>query len=213
MNKTCPVCNNYAASRLKKGNVEYCQCSSCGTLFSNPLEQEGLVGGGNEIPRNTLQNHIRIARIDELTQKMKKEHVHILDYGAGHGYLVNDLRSAGYINTEGFDPYNPEFSKFPERNKYDIITCIECLEHTSAPFYELEVMNRSLMRNGIVIFETSFVDVAAEENIELEDFEYINAEVGHATIFSHWGLDLLMALRGFKPIQHWNRHCRAYAKR
>lgn len=211
--KTCPVCSNVAPPRLKKGNIEYCQCSSCGTLFSDPIDQDGLVGGGNEIPRNTLQNHIRIARVDELTQKMKKEDVHILDYGAGHGYLVKDLREAGYVNTQGFDPFNSEFSKFPERNKYDIITCIECLEHTSVPFVELDVMNRSLMRNGIVIFETSFIDVATEERIELENFEYINAEVGHATIFSHWGLDLLMAIKGFKPIQHWNRHTRAYAKR
>lgn len=213
MNKNCPICNNAATPRLRKGKVEYCQCGSCGTLFSDPIDQDGLVGGGNEIPRNSLQNHIRIARVDELTQNFKKEDVHILDYGAGHGYLVNDLKTAGYISTQGFDPYNPEFSKFPERNKYDIVTCIEVIEHTSAPFVELDVMCRSLMRNGIVIFETSFIDVAEEEGIALEDFEYINAEVGHSTIFSHWGLDLLMSIKGFNPIQHWNRHCRAYSKR
>jgi hypothetical protein len=213
MKKSCPICNNAAPPRLKKGNVEYCQCSSCGTLFSEPIDQEGMVGGGNEVPRNELQNHIRIARVDELVAKMKKEDVYILDYGAGHGGLVKDLKTAGYINTVGFDPYNPEFSKFPERNKYDIITCIEVIEHTSAPYIELDVMCRSLMRNGIVIFETSFVDVATEENIELENFEYICPEVGHSTLFSHWGFDLILAIKGFRPIQHWNRHCRAYAKR
>ena len=210
-NKTCPICNNVAPPRLKKGNVEYCQCSSCGTLFSEPLPNEDMVGGGNEIPRNVDQNHIRIARIDELTVKMKKEDVRILDFGCGSGMLLNDFRKAGY-NCDGYDAYSNEFSRFPEKNKYDIVTVVEVVEHLSAPFVEIDVISRSLMTNGIVMFETSFTDVAEEEGIALEDFFYVEPSVGHSTIFSHWGLDLLMALKGFKPIQHWNRHVRGYQK-
>jgi hypothetical protein len=212
MNRSCPICNNYAPIRLKKGNVEYYQCGSCGTLFSDPIDQEGLVGGSNEIPRNTLQNHIRIARVDELTAKMGKEGVHILDYGAGHGYLVNDLRTAGYVNTQGFDPYNPEFSKFPERNKYDIVTLIEVGEHLSVPFVEFDVINRSLLKKGCLIIESSYVDVAEQEGISLEDFFYVEPSVGHSTIFSHHGLDVLMCQKGFTPRQHFDRHVRLYQK-
>lgn len=209
--RICTICNNIAPVRLTKGTIEYFQCSSCGTLFSESLNNEGMVGGGNEISRNVEQNHIRIARIDELTRNMKKEDVHILDFGCGSGMLVNDLLKYGY-NCDGYDPYNPEFSRFPQKDKYDIVTCVECIEHTSSPYVELDVIHRSLMRNGVIMIETSFIQVAEEEGIALEDFFYIDPSVGHSTIFSHWGLDLLMAKKQFDPIQHWNRHVRGYKK-
>ena len=73
-------------------------------------------------------------------------------------------------------------------------------------------MLRSLIYGGIVMVETSFIDVANEENIPLEDFFYIAPQAGHSTIFSHHGLDLLFTLKGFAPIQHWNRHVRGFVK-
>ena len=61
--------------------------------------------------------------------------------------------------------------------------------------------------------ETSFVDIAAQEGIELEDFFYIEPSVGHSTIFSHHGLDLLMATKGLPPLQHFNRNVRLFYKK
>lgn len=210
--KTCPCCNNHAHLRLTKGTTEYFQCTSCRTLFSDPLNNEDMVGGGNEEQRNLEQNHLRIERIDRLTLGMQKEDVFILDFGCGHGKLVNDLRLAGYVNTFGYDCYNPEFSRLPEKNKYHIITAIEVCEHTSAPFVEMDVMYRSLVNKGVAIIESSYVNIADEEGIELEVFFYIEPSVGHATIFSHHGLDVLMCLKGFTPQSHFNRQVRTYQK-
>lgn len=211
MDKICPCCNNAAFPRLIKKNVQYHQCSSCQTLFSDPLDNADMVGGGNEVNRNQLENHLRIGRINEMVLGMAKEDVHILDFGCGHGYLIADLKAAGY-NCDGYDAYNEDFSKLPPNNKYHIITAVEVIEHCSRPFAELDVIKRSLVDFGVVMFETSFVDIPKEDGIALEDFFYIEPSVGHATIFSHHGLDVLMSLRGFKPIQHFNRNVRLYQK-
>lgn len=207
----CPICNNHMEFRLRKESTDYFQCTSCLSLLSEPLENSNMVGGGSEIPRNTEQNHLRIARIDNAFRSRKKENVYVLDFGCGTGYLRKDLITAGY-RCDGYDAYNEEFSKLPEKNKYNVVTCIECIEHTSSPYVEIDVMYRALVPGGLLMIESSFVNVAWEEKIELEDFFYISPSVGHASIFSHHGLDVLLCRRGFIPVQHWDRHVRAFVK-
>ena len=210
--KICPVCSNAAPFRLKKQTTEYFECTSCKLLFSTPIEQDGMVGGEHEVGRNELQNHERIARIEEMIQGSKKEDVFILDYGCGHGYLVNDLFVANFKNVVGYDMFNPEFSQFPPTNKFHIVTMVEVCEHISAPFIEFDFINRCLLPGGVLMIETSFVDIAKQENIELEDFFYIAPQNGHSTIHSHHSLDLLMTMKGFVPVQHFNRHVRLFKK-
>lgn len=207
--RTCPICNNPAPERLRKGTIPYFQCVSCKTVFSDYLPQDGLVGGGNEIPRNTLQNPERITRFDSL---FRRRDIDVLDFGAGTGYLVDDLNNAGF-RAVGYDAYSPKFSKLPERGKFDLVSCVECIEHCSKPFLEVDVMHRSLRPGGVAVIETSFFDVSVEEGIKLEDFTYLSPEVGHSTLFSHHSLDLLMALKGFAPLFHFNRHVRVYQKK
>jgi len=169
-----------------------------------------MIGGGNEEQRNIQQNGIRIERINNLFRRNPAD-INILDFGCGNFMLGNDLKAAGY-NCDGYDAYNELYDTLPKQNYYHICTAIEVIEHTSYPFVEIDLIKRSLIKGGILMVETSFVNIAWQENIELEDFFYINPDVGHSTIFSHHGLDLLMALRGFKPMTHWNRHVRGFIK-
>lgn len=231
--RICPVCLNEAPLRITKDyasmaasnsnnskgekknfakyiSVDYFQCESCKMLFSDPLSQEGLVGGQHEEGR-ALQNDIRLGRIKTMTEGMSKEDVRILDFGCGHGYLVSYLKNEGY-NVTGYDPYNPEFSRLPEKEKYNLCLCVECIEHTSPPFIELDVMNRSLVPGGLLYLETGFIDVAIEDNIELENYLYVSPQAGHATIFSHHSMDYVMVLKGFRSKRHFDRNCRLYIK-
>ena len=170
-----------------------------------------MVGGGAEIERNTQQNHLRIERLDSLFNGKDKSLINVLDFGAGHGYLVKDLNAAGY-GAIGYDPYNPEFDRLPQKDYFQAVTCVECLEHWSFPYAEIEVIHRSLRKHGIVYFESSYVDVAEQEEIPLEDFEYISPQVGHSSIFSFHAIDLLMVGRGFRVGRHFNRHTKLYYK-
>lgn len=210
--RICPICSNQAAPRLTKGYIQYYQCVNCKTLFSDPLDNSNMIGGEYEEERNSNQNHLRIERVNDFVKMFKKEDVNILDFGCGHGMLIADLKKDGYINVDGYDAYSEEYSALPEKNKYHVITAVEVIEHTSAPFVEIDVMNRSLVPGGVVMIETSFVDIAQQEDIELEDFFYIAPQNGHSTIFSHHGLDLLMCLKGFIPCAHPNRNVRLYQK-
>lgn len=209
--RICTVCSNPASFRLRKQTTDYFQCDSCHFLFSDYIDQTGLVGGQNHEARNVEQNHIRIDRIATMTEGMKRGDVNICDFGCGWGWLVNDLNKAGF-NAMGYDGYNEEFSRLPEKNKYHVVTCVECIEHCVSPFIELDVINRSLVMGGVAYFETGYFDIAVEDGIPLEDYIYVSAEAGHSSIFSHHAFDLLMSYKGFVPKRHFDRNCRLYRK-
>lgn len=208
--RNCIACNNTSEHRLSKGDVKYYQCSFCETLFSDALPNDNMVGGGFEVERNTLQNHERIERFKIICggQMYGKR---ILDYGCGNGLLVADLLKAD-INATGYDKYNPKFSRLPKGQTFDVISMIEVLEHLSNPFEELDIIRELLSGTGVLMLETSFVDIAKEEDIPLESFFYVSPEVGHSSIFSHIGLEFLMLRKGFSPLQPFNRNVRLFAK-
>lgn len=211
MIRYCTICRNPAPFLLKKGYTDYHQCESCKTIFSEMLDQEGLVGGQHEEGRNITQNHIRLDRVATMMEGMKKEDFWILDFGCGHGMLVNDLKNDGY-NVVGFDPYNPEFSRLPEKNKFHLVICVECIEHLSSPFLEIDVINRSMVNGGLLYLETGFYNIMIEDGLKPEEYIYISPEAGHSTIFSHHSLDLLLAYRGFGTRRHFDRNCRLFEK-
>ncbi len=208
----CIICNNDSEFLVTKGKTDYHQCNNCKTVFCPPLDNDNLVGGEFEQERNEKENVLRLSRINEITGGANKDNINILDFGCGHGLLIDYLKENGYKNTDGYDAYYEPYSNLPQKNKYHIITMVECIEHTSSPFVELKAINRFLVDGGVVMIETSFTDVAQQENIPVKDFFYLNPKAGHSTLFSHHGLDLLMAFNGFSPMSHINRHVRLYKK-
>lgn len=203
----CPVCRNSAPSRLTKGGIEYNQCTFCKTLFCGYLDNSNMVGGEWEEGRHDKHKEERLDRFRTLIGIYGS----ILDFGTGNALLVSDCREAGFT-CDGYDKYNPKYDNLKDE-KYNLVTLVEVIEHLSTPFDELNIIFEKLADNGIVYIETSFVDVAEEENIPLEDFFYIAPQNGHCTIFSHKGLDLLMQSKGFAPLQHLNRNVRMYQKK
>jgi hypothetical protein len=147
-----------------------------------------------------------------MTNGMKKEDVRILDFGCGNFLLGKYLQDEGY-NVTGYDAFNEEYSRLPEKNKYHLCLCVEVLEHTSPGFIELDVIHRALVDGGLLYAETGFINICDQDKIELEDYVYISAIAGHATIFSHHGLDLLMYKKSFITRRHFDRNCRLYEKR
>lgn len=211
--KKCPICGNTSEYRFTKDISKYYECVNCRSLYCGELPNDNLIGGVAELERNTQQNHLRIHRIDELCAGENKENIFILDWGAGHGYFINDLKQAGYHNTFGYDLYNEEFQTLPSRDTFHIVTSIECFEHLSAPFVEVDAIYRSMKNNGVVYIETGFLDATRDEGIKDEDNPYVNPSAGHSIIYTHHALDVLMLSKKFKIEKKFNRHCHVYSKR
>lgn len=190
--------NKHKSLGLKNG-TEYFQDDN-GIIFCDPLNQDNMVGGGCEVPRNEMQNHLRIDRVRRM-----KDNANVLDFGCGNGMLLKDLTDAE-IKAVGYDKFNPKFKKLPKKETFDIVIMVEVIEHLCEPFKELDLIYKSLVEGGKVMIETSFSDW-----LTLED-SYIEPSVGHCTIFSHSGLTELMLSKGFKEGGHFDRNVRIYTK-
>lgn len=212
MDHFCPLCYNGSSLRLTKGTTEYYECSNCHSLYCGPLDQEGLVGGQFEVERNQNQNDLRIERINKMAGNIPKEEIHILDFGCGSGLLIEDLKKAGYPNVDGFDAYSEKFCRFPQKNKYHIVTAIEVFEHLSDLYLELDLIYKSMVDGGRIMVETGIIDAAKEDGHTLDDWFYINEKAGHSTIFSSHGLDILLSTHGFAPRQAFCNYVKHYQK-
>jgi hypothetical protein len=184
---------------FNKDGTDYFQLKN-GTVYCKPLDQSNMVGGTGEAIRNSVHNPTRLERIRSFNPKAK-----VLDYGCGSGMMVNYLSERG-VDATGFDKYSNQYDKVPEKEVYDVVTMIEVIEHTCAPFSEIDDIYNSLKKGGTLMIETSFTDWMNSRDV------YINPSIGHCTIFSHLGLDELMVSKGFTVGQHFNRNVRIYHK-
>ncbi len=212
MDHYCPICYNGSSLRLTKGRTDYYECSNCHSLYGGVLDQENKIGGQWEVARNEKHNHIRIERIAKACKGIPKEEVRILDFGAGNGYLIRDLKEDGYIHVDGFDAYNEEYCRLPGKEQYHVIICVETAEHFAAPFIEFDVMYKSLVNLGVILLETGYLDATREDGIDDDMNPYISPEDGHSMIYTHHAMDVLMCLKGFQPRQKFGRHCLFYQK-
>lgn len=198
----CPVCQHDNPVAFDKSGVDYHLCEVCQTCYSVALPNANMLGGVAEEERRN-DNAERVRRFKLYGCKS------LLDFGCGHGYLVNDAADLG-LTVFGYDLYNPQFSKLPVQT-VDVVSMVEVIEHMVAPFFELNMVWDALKPKGHVYIETSFTDIGKKLG-PLEEFFYISPEAGHSTIFSHKSLDMLMTAKGFTPLQHINPTVRIYQK-
>lgn len=206
----CACCGNAAEKRLTKEAVDYYQCVNCGTLLSKPLPNDNMVGGTNEEERNDSHNDERFFRLYNLLENKTILESNILDFGCGNAYFVGYLAVRGF-RIWGYDKYSEAHNDLPTE-KMDMVTMIEVIEHLSHPFEELDQIYSLLNENGFLYIETSFTDIAVEDGVELEDFIYVNPTIGHSTIFSHKGLEMLLKRKGFKLFNKINRNTFVFQK-
>lgn len=199
----CTICLSEIENWLFKGEKLYNICDDCGCIFiNNGLDQSNKVGGDKEVERNETQNSDRVRRFIELVG----ENGIVLDFGCGNGMLVNDCNSGG-LNAIGYDKFNSKFWVLPQC-KFDLVSMVEVIEHTFESFSEINIIYNLLKDDGILYIETSFTNQIEKP---LED-DYINPQLGHCTIFSHKGLDMLMMRKGFMPLSPINDNVRLYKK-
>ena len=194
-----PVTGGLCFKAFIKNGVQY-YTDELKNIFSDWIDQSGMVGGGNEVERNS--DELNAGRLERIRMLTGKQDPVVLDYGCGHGMMAKYFNERG-VTCVPYDKY-VDGTEFTYEN--DCITLTEVIEHLTAPFSELDHVYSGLKDGGIVMIETSFSDWLTEHDT------YIEPKVGHCTIFSHAGLDHLMQKHGFKVGNHLNRNVRIYIK-
>ena len=199
-NKKSPITREPGQKHFVKGGVQYYK-DELNNWFCSYIKQDDLVGGEKEPERNANEiNETRLKRVREINGK---ENPFVLDYGCGHGLMVRYFQEQ-QVRSNGFDKFNHKFNRLELGTGYDCVTLIEVIEHLTEPWNEIKQIKECLAPGGKVMIETSFTDWLTPDD------EYVEPSVGHCTIFSHIGLDHLMARFGFQPWQHINRNVRIY---
>jgi SAM-dependent methyltransferase len=106
----------------------------------------------------------------------------VLDYGSGTGVLAKRMREVGF-DAEAYDPFS---SPHRPTRRFDIITCMEVLEHSSDPVSTLNDMVALLEEGGCILLATgiqpdNFDDMRA-------NWWYAAPRNGHVSLHSIFSL-------------------------
>ena len=194
--------------------VTYHRCVRCGSLMLP--EPHWLDRSYSQVitPDPDFGALRRTLFVDRFLRRLRgagivKRACRTLDYGSGLGTLVRMQRDRD-IEAWGYDLYaTPKFAdaycgrQLPDGD-FDLITCIEVLEHTKNPVEVLQVLRSRLKPKGVVVVSTEMVD----DQPLLETWPYLAREHGqHITLFSRAGFTTAVESVGFQWVTSF-RHYR-----
>ena len=103
--------------------------------------------------RNSLKGRLEIPSAVNNSARFRNVRS-MLDYGTGKGGLISLLKESDStidIDVQGFDPAVKEFSRRPDRS-FDIVTCIDVLEHVDRDKIGDSIKDMSSLLNGFLFF-------------------------------------------------------------
>jgi SAM-dependent methyltransferase len=168
-------------------NVPWHRCDNCGFLFT-PLFDDW----SSEDFRRFIYNEdyplldpdylsVRPGRSAEQMAQLLAglNNARILDYGAGGNVFSVRMSELGFAYVEGYDPFS-----LPTRpqGKFDIITCLEVIEHVRSPQAILADMCSFLAEDGCILIG---------ESLQPSDIDsvrcgwwYVAPRNGHVSIYA-----------------------------
>jgi len=122
-----------------------------------------------------------------------------LDYGGGSGRMSNTLKASG-IDSHSYDVF---FDKARPTGQFDVITCIEVLEHSIDPLKIFADIFSLLKPKGKLILKTSIVDFwNCKTDYEFSQHWYVMPRSGHIGFYSIKTLQLIADKTGFNYSQN-----------
>lgn len=174
----CPACGGLESRQwfmVNKYSIK--RCDTCDTLFVENLPSPedlaviytsdgyyGLSQGAMQRIEDENQRRLKIIRHFKPNGKL-------LDIGCAHGLLLDQAGQEGY-ETFGVEPssknaenasrkghviFNGWLEEFTSKNydkRFDIITCLDVIEHVSSPKAFLSLAASLLARDGIMVIST-----------------------------------------------------------
>jgi hypothetical protein len=138
----------------------------------------------------------------------------ICDYGAGNGYLSKTLLENGY-NILAYESYYQGSTCLEKRFvcnspfEVDVLLMIEVFEHFINPLFEIETILKDFKYPRLILFTTSLTDNAPEL---IHEWDYIDPDSGHFTIWSKKGLTQLGNVNGYRFISLDNLFFHVFCK-
>jgi 2-polyprenyl-6-hydroxyphenyl methylase/3-demethylubiquinone-9 3-methyltransferase len=110
----------------------------------------------------------------------------ILDYGSGGGHLAAEFKARGFEKVSNYDPFTHPCR--PD-HKFDIIICVEIIEHSIDPIATMQEIKEFMVDDGGIVF-TQLVQPPDIDTLRA-NWWYIGPRNGHASIFSLGSLAVL----------------------
>jgi 2-polyprenyl-3-methyl-5-hydroxy-6-metoxy-1,4-benzoquinol methylase len=192
-----------------KCGFKFCQEASTITKFYEEMKDEDYIEGEN--PRATQAKKL----IDYALKWKSGSEEKLLDVGAGAGILVKEATNIGFL-AEGIEPSEYLTDRARKNNinvhrgvlddykfsyKFDVITCIDVIEHVSDPIKLLKGIFANLEKNGIAIIVTPDIDSLMSKIMK---WKWWHIRVAHVAYFNKKTLEIALNKAQLKAI-HWSR--------
>jgi SAM-dependent methyltransferase len=228
MIRTCPLC--YSPRSIPVRTMEYgsgdtqkiVACKDCGLGYaseSNPADYgenssyrfPDAIGTGD-----TPEDRSRLRGFVELFARVVQDRTaHILDIGCGQGGLLEELRSAGYVNISGLDPsadcveiarkkgFNVKHGSVPgwSGQVFDVVILNHVLEHLWRINESLSAIHGLIRPEGIIYVEVP----DAERYAELVYCPFLDFNHEHINHFTTGTLNYALAYNDFQVRQSGKR--------
>lgn len=182
----CKICNTESnifdnGLIMGKYKINYFHCPHCG--FIQTEEPYWLTEAYSSAIADTdiglIQRNIMLSEKINTILKLLNKPNHLLDYGGGYGMFVRMMRDKGW-DFEWYDQYCENlFAQHHEmkRDRYDVVTSFEMLEHLTDPLSTLE---KILKKTDTFICTTELVPANPPK---IKDWWYYATESGQHISF------------------------------
>lgn len=214
----CPVCAGAHLVPIKGyEDTNLYRCSDCTMVFSRNIANEEMLKNfySNEYKRTTYFSPITVSRYEHLLDTLEpyRKTNRILDVGAGCGFLLEVARKKGWevygteytedvirqCKDKGIDMRMGSLQDVGfEPETFDVIVCIEVIEHLVDPKKTVEEMYRLLRPGGCVYLTTPNFNALLRYRLKSK-YNIISFPL-HLTYFTPRTIRQLFTDKGFSPL-------------
>jgi SAM-dependent methyltransferase len=166
--------------------VRYVRCVACRFIFTNDFDawspeeftryiynDDYIKVDGEYVDQRPRRFAAQLAR-----SLGDQKSLRILDYGSGSGVFENAMRALGFDNVESYDLFS---SPREPVGKFDLITCVEVVEHSPTPLATFQHMASFLKPGGVIFVQTGVQPIDIDQ--QRGGWWYIGPRNGHVSIF------------------------------